>query len=143
MEPTTVYQTASTPTLAPPSSGSRLIVSHVDDGFIARVCRHFQEMGWDVYPADSAEEVRRRAAGSPASVVILPTEYPNESGWLTCAKLVREHPQHRVILVGSYTTPTLQRYTSFVGGTALLGLDSSMRSLVAEVYAAAHIPLMN
>ena len=100
-------------------------------------------MGWDVYPADTVEEVRRRAAAVPTSVVILPTEFHEESGWLTCAKLVREHPQHRIILVGPYTTPTLQRYTRFVGGTALLGQDSSMRSLVDEVYAAAQLPLAN
>ncbi len=130
-------------TQAPAIPGGRLIVGHIDDGFVARVCRHFQEMGWDVFPAETADEVRRQAAVAPASIVILPTAFHEESGWLTCAKLVREHPEHRIILVGPYTTPTLQRYTNFVGGTALLGLDSSMRSLVDEVYAAAQLPLAN
>jgi hypothetical protein len=141
MESTTINLMETPPTPAAP--GGRLIVGHVDDGFVSRVCRHFQEMGWEVHPAETADEVRRQAAVSPASVVILPTEFHEESGWLTCAKLVREHPQHRIILVGEYTTPTLQRYTNFVGGTALLGLDSSMRSLVDEVYAAAQLPLAN
>jgi hypothetical protein len=37
----------------------------------------------------------------------------------------------------------LQRYTTFVGGAALLRLDSSMRSLVEEVYQAAQIAAVN
>jgi DNA-binding NarL/FixJ family response regulator len=123
--------------------GRRLIVAHADDGFLARVCQHFHRLGWDVYPAHSPEEVRRLAAGVAPSVVLLPTEFPEESGWLTCAKLVKEYPRHKVILVGAYTTPDLQRYTRFVGGSALLGLDSSMRSLAAEVSAAAQAREVN
>ncbi|OAI53590.1 hypothetical protein AYO44_04145 [Planctomycetaceae bacterium SCGC AG-212-F19] len=142
MERTTTYPPES-PAQTPGLSVGRLIVGHEDDGFLARVCRQFQEMGWEVYPAETAADVRRLATAGPASVVILPTEFGEESGWLTCAKLVREHPRHRVILVGQYTTPALQRYTSFVGGTALLGQDSSMRSLVDEVHAAAQVPLVN
>jgi hypothetical protein len=118
-----------------PIPARRLIVGHDDEGFISRVCQQFWHLGWDVYPAHSAGEVRRLAAELPApGVVILPTQFDDESGWLTCAKLSKEHPEHRVILVGAYTTPDLQRYTAFVGGTALLGQDSSMRSLVDEVH---------
>lgn len=121
-----------------PIPARRLIVGHADDGFISRVCQQFWHLGWDVYPAHSAGEVRRLAAELPApGVVILPTQFDDESGWLTCAKLAKEYPAHRVILVGPYTTPDLQRYTAFVGGSALLGQDSSMRSLVDEVHHAA------
>jgi hypothetical protein len=83
--------------------------------------------------------VRRLAAELAPGVVILPTQFDEESGWLTCAKLTKEQPGHRVILIGEYTTPDLQRYTSFVGGSALLGLNNSMRSLVDEVYQAAEL----
>jgi len=113
------------------------------DGILARIAEQFQELGWAVHQAHSAAEVRQLAGEVPAGVVILPTEFAQESGWLTCAKLVREYPDHKVILVSDYTTPDRQRYTSFVGGTALLGLDSSMRSLVDEVYAAAELPEAN
>lgn len=121
----------------------QLIVGHEDDGFISRVCQQFVQLGWDVYPAGSPDEVRKLAGELPPSVVILPTQFQEESGYLTCAKLVREHPGHRVILVGDYCTPDLQRYTSFVGGSALLGLDNSMRSLVDEVHQAVHLPVLN
>jgi hypothetical protein len=123
------------------STGRRLIVGHADEGFIARVCQQFQRLGWDVYPARSAPQVRRLAAELPAGVVIMPTHFDEESGWLACAKLTKEHPSHRVILIGEYTTPDLQRYTSFVGGAALLGLNNSMRSLVDEVCQAAQLPM--
>lgn len=121
----------------------QLIVGHEDEGFISRVCQQFLQLGWEVFPAGSPEEVRRLADDLRPSVVILPTQFQEESGWLTCAKLVREHPGHRVILVGDYCTPDLQRYTSFVGASALLGLDSSMRSLVDEVHQAVHLPVLN
>jgi hypothetical protein len=121
----------------------RLIVGHEDGGFISRVSHQFEQLGWDVYPASSPDMVRKLAGELPASVVILPTQFQEESGWLTCAKLVHEHPGHRVILVGDYCTPDLQRYTSFVGGSALLGLGNSMRSLVDEVHQAVQLPILN
>ena len=118
-----------------------LIVAHDDEEFVSRVSEQFNGLGWEVYPARSAGEVRRLAAKLPAGVIVMPTEFADQSGWLTCAKLTRDHPKHRVILVGAFTTPDLQRYTAFVGGAALLGQNSSMRSLVDEVHHAANLPL--
>lgn len=108
----------------------QLIVAHEEDGFIQRVSQQFEGLGWEVYPAHSAQEVRRLAAEVPSAVIILPTQLREESGWLICAKLVQTHPDHKVLLVGPYSTQELQRYTRFVGGSALLRLDCSLRSLV-------------
>src|SRR5262245_59872637 len=91
------------------SSARLLIVGHEDEGFVSRVSQQFHQLGWQVHPARSAGQVRHLAATLPAGIVIMPTDFADESGWLTCAKLVREHPEHRVILVGAYTTPDLQR----------------------------------
>lgn len=121
----------------------RLIVGHTERGFVQRVCQHFQQLGWEVFPAHTPADVRRLAEEREPGIVILPTQFDEESGWLICAKLLREHPEHRVILVGQLSTPDLQRYTAFVGGSALLGMDSSLRSLVDEVYSAAELPLLN
>jgi DNA-binding response OmpR family regulator len=121
--------------------GLGLIVAHEDDGFIQRVCQQFDRLGWDVYPAHSPNEVRRLALEMAPGVVILPTQFHEESGWLTCAKLVQDRPGHKVILVGPCSTPELQRYTAFVGGASLLRLDASLRSLVDEVCQAANVQI--
>jgi len=114
-----------------------MIVAHEDAGFIDRVRQQFGRLGWDVYPTQTGEDARRLARKLTPGVVVLSTHLPDQSGWLTCAKLLRESPRQKVILVSAYATPDLQDYTRFVGATALLGLDRPMQSLIDEVNEAA------
>ena len=110
-----------------------MIVAHADAGFIDRVRQEFGRLGWDVYPTQTGEDARRLARKLTPGIVVMSTDLPDQSGWLTCAKLVRESPRQKVILVSNYATPGLQDYTRFVGAETLLALDRPMQSLIDEV----------
>ncbi len=55
-----------------------------------------------------------------ADMVILHVDLPEESGWLTCDKLMREQPTVSVILVGDDLSPRNQDLADFVGASALV-----------------------
>jgi hypothetical protein len=58
--------------------------------------------------------------------VVLAADGFDESGWLTCAKLLRASPRLRVILVGGSGG---QAYARFVGAETLLPSDVTAEDL--------------
>src|SRR5947209_7431231 len=82
-----------------------LVLAHSDDAYAARVARSFRRLGWDVYPARSGPEARRLTRLVGANRVLLDTDLPGESGWLTCAKLTQQLPGVRVVLVSPDRPP--------------------------------------
>ncbi len=78
--------------------------------------RVFRRLGWEVAAADG-DATRRVAHRLRATAVVLPVEPGTESGLLTCAKLVRELPMCRVVLVGP-ANEELERFALFAGAAA-------------------------
>src|SRR5262249_42925551 len=76
-----------------------LVLAHADLGYAADACRRFRRLGWDVYQAHAGAEVRRLAHLLEPDLVVLDANLAGESGWLTCAKLTRERPATRVVLI--------------------------------------------
>jgi DNA-binding response OmpR family regulator len=114
-----------------------LVVAHTDPGYAALVCRSFRRLGWDVYEAGAGPEARRLARMLEAEWVVLETDLPEESGWLTCDKLVREHPHAKVILVGIALDARAADRAAFIGASALVdtrdGLPALLRLIGAPV----------
>jgi DNA-binding response OmpR family regulator len=110
-----------------------LILAHADPTFADLTCRSFRRRGWDVYRAHTGPEIRRLARMMGPDLVLLDTDLPGESGWLTCDKLTREQPHARVILVGPSTTPQDDQLAAFVGASALVNRADGMTLLVHEV----------
>ena len=79
----------------------------------------FRRQGWDVYTAHGGPEVRRLARMLGPQLVVLQADLPDESGWLTCDKLLRELPHVRVILVNSGLSAEGCRFATFVGAAGL------------------------
>src|SRR3954469_14053416 len=82
--------------------------------------------GWRVYRATDCAGSRRLAWQAVPEVVVLPADGFDESGWLTCAKLLRASPRLRVILVGPAGE---QAYARFVGAEALLPASATGEDL--------------
>jgi hypothetical protein len=82
--------------------------------------------GWRVYRATDCAGLRRLAWRVIPEVVVLPADGFDESGWLTCAKLLRASPRLRVILVGE---PGGRAYARFVGAEALVSADATAEEL--------------
>ena len=62
-----------------------LVLAHPDPVYAAVVSRAFRRLGWDVCPAGTGPEARRLAQLLQAQLVVLDTQLPDETGWLTCA----------------------------------------------------------
>jgi DNA-binding response OmpR family regulator len=110
-----------------------LVLAHPHLGQQAVLARRFRRLGWDVYLAHSGPEARRLAYMLPADMVILHVDMPEESGWLTCDKLMREHSSVSVILIGDNLTPRKQDLAEFVGASALVDDTDDMPPLVEEL----------
>jgi DNA-binding response OmpR family regulator len=93
--------------------------------------RRLRRLGWDVYQAKAGTEARRLARMLDPELVVLDAEMDDESGWLTCAKLSRERPGGRIVLLGDASARNVER-ARFVGASAILPCEDSLDSLVAQ-----------
>jgi len=110
-----------------------LILAHADPAYAAQVVRAFRRHGWDVYPAQDGPEVRRLARMLEPQLVVLQTDLPEESGWLTCEKLTGEWPDCKVVLVAAEPTPSRGAFASFVGAAALVDRKDGLAALLGRV----------
>ena len=97
-----------------------MVIGHTDQEFAAQLHERFQQHGYSVHLARSGEQARFLTRRFQASLVVLETELPEESGWLTCDKLTRESPSARVILVSPVTTGEERNFAWFVHASAIV-----------------------
>ena len=110
-----------------------LIVAHGDPAYAALLRRSFRRLGWRVHLAESGPAARHLARILAPAGVVLATDLPNESGWLTCVKLTAEQPGLKVFLVASDPTSEGYRFADFVGAAALLSKRHGVQTLVDEL----------
>jgi DNA-binding response OmpR family regulator len=111
----------------------RLVMAYADSAHAALSARHFRRLGWEVHLANSGPDARRLARTLSPEVVILDTQLPDESGWLTCAKLMMENGIQKVILVSPQATAEEHRLAATVGAAALVQRSHGVPALVDEV----------
>lgn len=121
------------PTLDGPPVRSRLLVAHPDTLFTVQTHRYFQQQGWEVWQAGTALEVRSLMRKVRPNLIVLATELPDESGWLTCAKLVRQDRRVKIILVEAVPTWESRRFAAFVGAAGLVAEAEAGEALLEEV----------
>jgi DNA-binding response OmpR family regulator len=109
-----------------------LILAHANADYRAVLARALRRLGWDVYLAQNGPEARRLARMLEADVVVLHAELPDESGWLTCDKLMREQPLTRVVLVSDNLSRRNRELAEFVGASVLLHPAEGIAPLIEE-----------
>jgi len=110
-----------------------LVMAHPDAGYTAEVGRHFRRRGWEVHAAASGPDARRLVGNLSPAAVVLATDLPEESGWLTAAKLHHERPGCRVVLVTEQPSPDSYLFSAFIGATALVRREDGIAALEDEV----------
>jgi DNA-binding response OmpR family regulator len=110
-----------------------VVLAYADSEYAASCCRYFRRQGWKVHLAGSSAEVRRLMKSLRTGVLVLDTGLQDESGWLTCAKLVAENEAMRVILVAPLSNGESRALADFVGASALVSREAGPRALVSEV----------
>jgi DNA-binding response OmpR family regulator len=113
-----------------------LILAYADSAHAAQCGRYFRRHGWEVRLAPSAAETRRLLATSAPRAIVLDTELPDESGWLTCAKITQENPARRVILLAPGRSGNSRDNLAHVGASALVARHDSMEALAAIILGA-------
>jgi DNA-binding response OmpR family regulator len=117
----------------PTSFRPRMVVAYADSAHAALSARHFRRLGWEVHLASSGPDARQLSRDLAPEVVILDTQLPDESGWLTCAKLVLSDGAQKVVLVSPDATDEEQRLAETVGAAALVSRETGVPALVGEV----------
>lgn len=127
------------PVVLPPSflMQSRLVLGHADEYYRMQTCGYFRALGLDTAAAQSAEEVYELAHRIEPAVIVLGIDLPDESGYLTCAKLKAVDPDCRVILVGKKPIAAQERFAEFVGAEALVAQTRGLEALGDQVLGAA------
>jgi DNA-binding response OmpR family regulator len=124
--------------IAPPERLSslqpQLVFAHSDSAYAALSGRRFRRLGWEVHLASTAREAHRLADAVCPDIVVLDVSLRDESGWLTCDKLVRAHPEAKIILLGRDLRAQDHRFAEFVGATALVSRDDGIQALIDEVH---------
>jgi DNA-binding response OmpR family regulator len=112
-----------------------LLLAHGNSLYAAATCKHFRQQGWDVYEIEDGPAIRRLARMLEPELVVLEADLKGESGWLTCAKLTREHPGCRVILVSDESGADSHDIAHLVGAAAIVHRQEALLPL-AEAPAA-------
>jgi CheY-like chemotaxis protein len=114
----------------------RLLLGYADPAHAALCARHFRRLGWEVHLSGSGPETRRLAEALAPEVVILDVDLPEESGWLTAAKLRFDRPKQKVFLVGPERTPTCDLFATFVGAAGFFARAEESGMLAEEIQGA-------
>lgn len=77
--------------------------------------------GFDVIAeASDGEQALRVAAQTPLDVAIVDLELPGISGLETCTRLIRQHPDLRVLVITVHESPVLQAHAERAGARGFL-----------------------
>ena len=115
-----------------------MIFAYADSAHAAQCGRYFRRLGWEVHLVASAAEARRLSQMTNPRVVVLDTDLPDESGWLTCAKITLEDSSRRVVLLAPDRTPETLQNLANVNGVALVTRQDRIE-LLAETILGNHL----
>ncbi len=111
----------------------RVVVALNDTILAAWIGRHLRRLGWGVHLARSAAAARRLTAEFSPRVAVLDTHLPDESGWLTCEKMIRDDPTLKVVLVASQPERGGPAFAEFVGAAALIRQEEGVQAVIDEI----------
>ncbi|HEX4590641.1 MAG TPA: hypothetical protein VH120_11965 [Gemmataceae bacterium] len=115
-----------------------VVLALPESAVTSEAAERLRESGWRVHRASSCDAVRRMTCRKSPEVVVLPADGFDESGWLTCAKLLRASPRLRVIMVGEPTAEAAEM-ARFTGVEALVPADVTATELVDRVEGAVYV----
>jgi DNA-binding response OmpR family regulator len=111
----------------------RIVFGHPDALLRAEAGYQLCRLGWETHTAATGSEVRRLARRWRPDVVILSTEFWEESGWLTCAKLCYEQPGQKIILLEPDLTPARRRFARFTGAAQVISQRRGLAELINAI----------
>jgi len=115
----------------------RILVGHPDALQRAEIGYQLCRLGWETHTAATGPEVRRLACRWQPQLVVLASDFPDESGWLTCAKLCHERPGQQIIVLDADLSPARRRFARFSGAAGVVSERRGLAELLDAVCGAA------
>jgi DNA-binding response OmpR family regulator len=109
-----------------------VVIAHSDPAYAAGAARAFRRYGWEVVPAADGPEARALAASPAARLVVLEAGLPEESGWLTCAKINALGARPPVVLVADEWAAADDAFAEFIGAARLVTRGQGYEPLLEE-----------
>jgi len=108
-----------------------VVIAHSDANYTSGVARTFRRYGWMVARAADGPSARRLAASLSADLVVLQANLPEESGWLTCAKMSLDSARPAIVLVAD-EADCEGAFADFAGASRLVTRDQGCEPLLEE-----------
>ncbi len=122
---------ASTPPVATPGHGRRLLCVDDDDAMRELMVNLLQREGWQVLAADSVAHARELLRHGAVDVVVTDNHMPGESGLALARELARRQPGLPVVLSSGFIDDTTQAEARAAGVRALLRKEHTLEELPA------------
>jgi CheY-like chemotaxis protein len=112
----------------------RLLLAYSDSAHASRCVRFFRRLGWEVHMVASGVEAQRLAGELMPRVIVLDVELPDETGWLSAAKIAIAPPEQRVILLAGHVDEHLQQRAQSLGVAGLVRRSDGPEALAPLVF---------
>ncbi len=109
----------------------RLLLAYSDSAHASRCVRYFRRLGWEVHMVASGVEAQRLAGELMPQVIVLDVDLPDESGWLSAAKIRIAPPEQRVVLLADYVDAQLRERAQSLGVAGIVGRADGPQALAA------------
>jgi DNA-binding NarL/FixJ family response regulator len=119
--------------LASRTSEPCVLLAHPDVSYRTAVAWYLRQLEWKVTATDSAASVRDWAQALAPQIVLLADRLPDESGYLTCAKLKSEFPECRVLLLAEKFSPEDVRFAEFAGAEGVIRRSDGVKGLAERL----------
>jgi len=93
----------------------RLLLAYSDSAHASRTVRYFRRLGWEVHMVASGAEAQRLAGALMPQVTVLDVDLPDETGWLSAAKIRIAPPEQRIVLLAEQVDRQLQQRAKSLG----------------------------
>jgi two-component system response regulator DesR len=115
------------------NSEPSVLIAHPDSSYRAAVAWYLRQLDWNVTATDSADSLREWARVRRPDIVLLSPCLPDESGFLTCAKIKQELPDCRVLLMAERLSPEDQRFAEFAGAEGVILRSEGVKGLAERL----------
>jgi DNA-binding response OmpR family regulator len=115
-----------------------VVLALPESAVTAEAAERLRRFGWQVHRVADCDALRELTCHTTPDVVVLSADGADESGWLTCAKLMRAMPRLRVLVVGE-PTGEATRLARFLGVEAPVPADVGAAELADRVQGAVFV----
>jgi CheY-like chemotaxis protein len=111
----------------------RLLMAYSDSAHASRCVRQFRRLGWEVHMVASGALVQRLAIELMPDAIVIDVDLPDESGWLSAAKILLVQPSQRIILLADSFDANERERARSLGVVGMVRREDGMGDLTALV----------